>query len=150
MLIKLMNRTLDELGMSEYFVNQNVVNVNHFKTVVKNRLQDQFQQQWNSTINNSPKCLVYRMYKNEYCFEKYLDVLPCNLRKVLCKFRTMNHSLPIEKGRYFNIERSQRLCTLCNKDIIGDEYHYLFECTYFDTDRKKYIPRYFYNTSQLT
>ena len=110
--ISFVKQTLDELGLSEYFMNQNVGNINHFKATVKKRLQDQYQQDWNGTVDNSSKCLVYRMYKAEYCFEDYLDILPCNLGKALCKFRTMNHSLPIEKGRYFNIDRNERLCTL--------------------------------------
>ena len=63
--ISFVKNCLDELGMSEYFVNQHVDNVNHFKLLVKSRLYDQFLQHWHETINNSPKCLVYRMYKKE-------------------------------------------------------------------------------------
>ena len=39
----------------------------------------------------------------------------------------MNHSLSIEKGRYFNIERNQKICTLCDQGLLGDEFHCLFE-----------------------
>jgi hypothetical protein len=67
----------------------------HFKNIVKLKLQDQFLQDWHSSID-----LVYRTYKNTHCFEKYLDVLPFFIGKYLCKFRTMNHLLPIEKGRH--------------------------------------------------
>jgi hypothetical protein len=48
---------------------------------------------------------------------------------LLCKFRTTNHKLPIEKGRWSNIPRENRYCELCQKNQIGDEYHYIFECT---------------------
>ena len=53
----------------------------------------------------------------------------------------MNHNMPIEKGRYLDIERKHRLCHLCNSNLLGDEYHYMyvFECTHFSADRKKYI-----------
>jgi hypothetical protein len=68
---------------------------------VKLRLQDQFLQDWHSTVDTSSKCLVYRTYKNTHCFEKYLDVLPFDIGKYLCKFRTMNHLLPIEKRQTF-------------------------------------------------
>jgi len=116
--------TLDSLGMSEYFINQRVDNFDHFKSSIKNRQHDQFYQEWKSTLNVSPKCLVYRVYKRDYCFEEYLVILSASLRKSLCKFRTMNHSMQIEKGRHLGIERNQRLCTLCSKSIIGDEFHY--------------------------
>ena len=48
----------------------------------------------------------------------------------------MNHSLPIEKGRYYDIEKSQRKCHLCQSDDLGDEYHYLLECNCFVNARK--------------
>ena len=57
----------------------------------------------------------------------------------------MNHSMPIEKGRHFGIERNQRLCTLCNRNIIGDEFHYLFECDHFNEERKKSFSKFYYN-----
>ncbi|XP_053395338.1 uncharacterized protein LOC128555792 isoform X1 [Mercenaria mercenaria] len=136
---------LDELGLSEYFINQKVTNLRHFKSLVKTRLQDHFVQNWNNSVDNSHKCLVYRMYKKVHCFEKYLDILPHNLAKTLCKFRTMNHSLPTDKGRHYNIERCERKCTLCDKHSIGDEFHYLFECDFFSASRKKSVPKYYFN-----
>ena len=47
----------------------------------------------------------------------------------MCKFRLSNHILPIEKLRYSNIKRDERLCPICNIKEIGDEYHYLLKCT---------------------
>ena len=34
-------------------------------------------------------------------------------------------------------------CTLCDRSLIGDEYHMLFECPFFDNDRSNLIPRYY-------
>lgn len=141
--ISCVKKCLDDLGMSEYFINQKVDNIDHFKMLIKIRLSDQFLQNWNSTLYNSAKCLVYRCYKTEHCFEGYLDSLPRNLAIYMCKFRTMNHSFPIEKGRYTNIDRADRICNLCRKNTIGDEFHYLFECTHFSIDRRKYIQQYY-------
>ena len=41
----------------------------------------------------------------------------------------MNHQLLIEKARYLDIEHGCRLCSLCPYQVIGDEFHYLFEYT---------------------
>ena len=112
---------------------------------MKQRLKDQFLQNWKGTINESSKCLIYRVYKKDFCFEKYLDILPFNLCRILCKFRTMNHLLPIEKGRHLHIERNQRICHLCPKQSLGDEFHYLFECHFFNSLRKKFIDSKFSN-----
>ena len=32
-----------------------------------------------------------------------------------------------------------KLCTLCDKKDIGDEFHYLFVCPYFNTQRNKFL-----------
>jgi hypothetical protein len=55
----------------------------------------------------------------------------------MCKFRCGSHKLPIEMGRFFSIDRSERICDLCNKEELGDEFHYLFNCTFFKDERKK-------------
>ena len=54
------------------------------------------------------------------------------------KYRTANHKLPIETGRYQNIEYKDRTCPRCLNDI-GDEFHYLLKCPVFSKERKKYI-----------
>jgi hypothetical protein len=42
---------------------------------IKLRLTDQFKQNWHSTLQISPKALSYRLFKSDFRFEKYLDVL---------------------------------------------------------------------------
>jgi hypothetical protein len=39
-------------------------------------LFDQFQQKWRSDIEKSPKGLSYRLFKENFEFEHYLDILP--------------------------------------------------------------------------
>ena len=78
-------------------------------------------------LDESEKCLNYRLYKKEFCFENYFKIWPLPLSKYICKFRCLSHKLPIEKGRFLNIERNERICLLCNKNELGDEFHYLFK-----------------------
>jgi hypothetical protein len=54
-------------------------------------------------------------------------------------------SLFINSLKLFSIDRSERICDLCNKEELGDEFHYLFNCTFFKDERKKIIPEYLYN-----
>ena len=71
----------------------------------------------------------------------------------LAKFRTTNNRLPIEKGRWDNIEGNERYCNLCNTNLIGDELHYLFECEILKDIRQIYLPKYYlkhYNTLKFT
>ena len=64
---------------------------------------------------------------------------------VCVKFRTLNHRLPIEVGRWRNIIRENRICNLCNGRNLGDEFHYLFECPSLSNERKKYFEPHFIN-----
>ena len=43
-----------------------------------------------------------------------------------------------------NVDRALRKCTLCDVNDLGDEFHYLFRCSFFDADRKKFIDKYYY------
>ena len=84
------------------------------------------------------------MFKHDFKLENYLLKLSTKNARILCKFRTGNVKLPIETGRWFNIERDDRICHLCNSDV-GDEFHYIFNCTSLSAERNEYIPSYYTN-----
>ena len=65
----------------------------------------------------------YKLFKGELKFENYLDILEDKDKFTLCRFRTTNHRLPVEVGRW--------------KKLL--EYHYIFECTEFINERKLYF-----------
>ena len=48
----------------------------------------------------------------------------------IIKYRTGNHRLPVETGRWDDIPLNERKCKICTEDDIGDEYHYLFTCDF--------------------
>ena len=62
------------------------------------------------------------------------------MRKTLIDYRLCNNKLPIETGRWANVDRNLRKCKLCNYGTIGDEFHYLMACCFFDFDRKIFLP----------
>ena len=63
-------------------------------------ISDQFKQEVKSNIDESEKCLNYRLYKKEFCFENFFNILPLPLSKYICKFRCLSHKLPIEKDAF--------------------------------------------------
>ena len=105
--------------------------------VFKQCLKDQFVQTWNENVYESSKGINYRIFKTKFGYEPYFNVLPFNLSNVLCKFRTCNHRLPIEAGRFVNLPRKERTCTCSNK--LGDEFHFIFECRHVQNLRSKYL-----------
>ena len=48
--------------------------------------------------------------------------------KIMIKFRTTNHRLPVETGRLQGKSLVERFYTLCNNCKIGDEFYYILEC----------------------
>ena len=106
-------------------------------------MKDSFIQSWNQQCNNCNKACNYPLYKDIFCFEKYLDTLPRCYRIAMTQLRTSNHKLPVEKGRYSNLPRNLRTCTLCSSEKPGDEFHFLLECPALSELRLKYIPKYF-------
>ena len=107
--------------------------------VIKMNLIDQFKQTWNTSVDNSPKVLKYRLCKKWVSFENYLEILKDKDLFLLSPFRNSNHRLPIEIGRCQNINRDNRVCNWCEGRELGDEFHYFFECTEFIQDRARLI-----------
>ena len=137
--IKYLKELFDETGYSSIWINQDIPNSNWLISSIKLRLHDQFKQGWYSLIEHSPKALNYRIFKENFEFENYFRVLEDKDIYTLCKFRTTNHKLPIETGRWNNIDRVNRICTKCDNITIGDEYHYIMECEHFSNFRNRFI-----------
>jgi hypothetical protein len=67
----------------------------------------------------------------------YIDI--CKLksdRSLLSKFRLSAHSLAIEKGRYSNIERQNRVCLSCDTGEVENEYNFFSTCPQYISLRK--------------
>ena len=136
---------LMSLGLGYVWYNQYVPNCNIFLTQVKSVLNDQFLQEMYEYFESSSKCIVYRNLHDVHCLQYYIrKSLPENLICTLSKFRLSSHDLNIEKGRYQNIPRENRICGKCNRNEIEDEYHFTLICPYYRDLRNTYIHRYYY------
>ena len=78
--------------------------------------------------------------------EKYLAVLDVKkIRYFFVNFRVGSHDLEIERGRYSNIPRQNRICTLCNSSSLEDEFHFLLNCEFYSELRMLHIPRKYFS-----
>ena len=131
--------------MTNIWISRNFTSVKILLDHVKLRQNDQYLQEWNSAMSLSSKGKIYNIFKENFRLEDYLTTLPQNIWTRLLKFRTSNHHLPVETGRWNNIPLEDRMCTLCNNNDIGDEFHYLFTCPFFNNSRKTLLKPYYYN-----
>ena len=70
--------------------------------------------------------------------------------KLVTKFRTNNHTLVLERGRYSNMERHLRYCALCNANIIRGEFHLFLECNNNDVSQyRTRFRRQYTNTANM-
>ena len=131
---------LESLGLPNMWLRQEYQSAN--LSQIKQRIFDQYKQSWYVAINNSKRLRSYSRYKHSFELESYLDNI--NERKfktALTRFRLSSHHLEIERGRYPNISREERLCKFCNLRSVEDEYHFLLVCpTYIDIRRKYFKP----------
>ena len=108
-----------------------------FKHSLKRIFRSHYEDIWHSQLpkQSTGKLSSYVKFKSNFGLEKYLLKLNFNSRRSLTKLRISSHRLGIERGRYTNIPRHDRICSRCNVNEIDDEIHYLFKCSLFNTDR---------------
>jgi hypothetical protein len=134
-------------GFQYIWLSQGVgINVEWLKECIFQRCKDQYEQLWHEQINNSSKCIIYRMYKTEFKFEKYLVNSTFKLRQIYTKFRCRSSRIPIESGIFSGTQRQDRLCSLCAINEVGDEFHYIFICPFFKNDRILLLENYFWHS----
>ena len=96
----------------------------------KRNLFKEYKEYWWKSLNKDKfdssvgnKLSLYSKVKNELRFESYLDLIKnVKTRAAVTKMRISCHLLPVESGRYKKIPRVERLCTLCNRSEIGDDF----------------------------
>ena len=81
------------------------------------------------SVASTSKLNLYSKIKKVYRTEPYLlSNLSYEEKKAVAKCRISAHCFPIEFDRRRNVDRQNRLCKLCNMNLIGDEYHYIIKC----------------------
>lgn len=97
-----------------------------------------------ASLTDNNKNYLYKYLKNETEENLfYLSHPNKEKRKLITKFRISDHDLLIETGRYKNIPREQRCCTVCN--ILDDESHFFFNCEINSNLREPFLNTYIKN-----
>ena len=116
---------------------------NAFLSMFTQRIKDISLQNWQRSLNDSPKANHYKHFKSQLAVEKYLFIdLSFLCRKTLANFRCSSHNLQTEKGRHQNIEREYRFCPFClerNVYTIEDELHFFMLCPMYNDLRNQYF-----------
>jgi hypothetical protein len=123
----LMSKQLYEIGKESFYANSiNMLKpfydkITNFecdvisydtKTVVK-KMKDKYVEFWRQKMINSSKLSFFCKFKNEYKMGEYLSLIQNpTIRRTFSQYRISNHKLQIDRGRYENIPREERICKL--------------------------------------
>lgn len=136
---KAVEQSLSRLGFGYVWLSDGRVNENSFIRLLKRRLQDCYQQEWHTKINESDRFALYSSVKREFHFESYLhDVNIKKFRDTFIRFRLGNIALGANLRISLNDE--DRECPFCK--VYEDEQHFIFHCHKYVEIRQKYISKY--------
>ena len=124
-------RAVKPLKSRKFRVNKIILNITN-----------NFKQHWESQKSMSSKLAFYHSIKSEFNREPYLDLVKGFSRRYsTTKLRISAHDFQIEKGRYINLPRDQRICQWCKTNmglkVIEDEPHVLYECELYSKHRSR-------------
>ena len=122
-------KNFEDCGRLDIWINQSA-NL-HCSSLIKHILQSQFLQNWSAKLDNSSKGLNYRIFKDTIKIEPYLLKVPLRFYLHFAKLRTGNHRFPCERGRWLGFEINDRECNLCNLHELGDVFHCVLICLFF-------------------
>ena len=141
----LVKEMLAKMGFYDVWLNQGVGNIQLFFSLFRQRLNDNFLQNWYQRLNDSSRATFY-VNIADFSPKVYLDsVKVLKFRTALARLRVSSHRLEIEAGRWARPYKpvSDRICNICN--CLEDEYHFVFECQLYDSLRRKYIDQFYWN-----
>ena len=131
---------MSRLGFYNVWLQQGVGNTNAFMSEVRQRLTDNFVQNWNSRLLDSSRASCYRNI-SLFGHKLYLGCVTVKkFRIALSRLKTSSHRLETEAGCWSRPVRksiAERLCFLCN--TLEDEFHFILECPVYSDFRSQYI-----------
>ena len=119
------------------------------KNIVFKSLEAIYTESWQHQTFNNQYCVIYCMFKDNLKLENYLlmSKLTIAQKTTLLKFRVGNNKLPIQKYKFSRLN-ADKFCPFCHGVemgfFIGNELHFLFECSTFANERSSYLKPYFY------
>ena len=141
----LIKHLLMSLGFYDVWLAQGVEDYNVFILALKQRLSDNFIQNWHSRLESSSRATFYSSVAI-FQLQPYLEKINVvKFQKAVSRLRVASHRLEIEAGRWARPNRipiNDRICRVCN--VLEDEYHFVIECRLYEELRNKHIPKYYW------
>ena len=114
----------ESVGYSNVFDDVNPCDIPSVETLLTEIDTDRW-----DTNRYKDKLRYYNMYKYDKEREDYLGFnITRYQRSLMAQFRLGILPLEIEIGRFRNIPLGNRICKMCNSNVVEDEIHFLCDC----------------------
>lgn len=131
---------LNNCGLTALWDNPMAMSSRHLKFSISQILRDQFAQNWKERIMEERNCAVYRLFKQDWCFEPYLRKLSYTYIYDLARLRTGTSRIPAAADRTYRNLIESNVCNFCNHSDVLDEVHFLTTCEHFRQKRRRLFP----------
>ena len=132
------------------WLQRSVGNERAFLAILKERLCDDFNEEWTTAINSSERFCLYASFKSNLLIENYLDFVRIKcFRDVLIKLGMGVLPLNANRFRYAHENASKILCSFFETEI-EDEVHFICFCPLYNELLQRYIHRYLQTEHSFT
>ena len=114
-------------GFGDVWLQQNVGHLNRFVSILKQRLLDQFQQDWSDSITSNERSEFYSIFKHSIHTEKYIDFIQLRcFREAYIQFRFGISPISVHRLRYRDGIIPRDYYALCAKMKQRTKYIFFF------------------------
>ena len=133
--IQCIQHLLCENGFGDVWLNPNSVNKDNFHKKFKQRLNDQYIQDWNSKLENSNRFQTLQVLHSDYRIENYIDKIKNpDMRQIYTRLRIDLNCLTTSKTQ---VGLQRECCPFCNIEP-EDVGHFLFKCDKYQVIRSDF------------
>ena len=134
-------------GFGDVYSNPSSVNYNVFHKTFRQRLNDQFLQDWNTKLYNSNRFKTLQVIHSEYKIQNYIEKIKNpEIREIYTRLRIDLNCLSTSKSQG---DQQRDLCQFCHSEP-EDVAHFLFKCNYYQDVRTDFYNRIDSNFDQRT
>ena len=108
----------------------------HIIDTFTKKQMDEYHEKWKQEVRDVSRLENYTQYKDNIVLENYVTskIITRHERLNLAKLRSGTLPIEIEKGRYRNTARHERLCKQCSIGVVETEQHFLLDCPTYHSE----------------
>jgi hypothetical protein len=128
---------LKDLGLGETWETEDTGHEEDWNDLIRTRIHEREEKEWRESMSESTKLRTYVTLKKKLERETYLEIRNRWGVVEMTKIRGGTNRLRIEKGRYQQLPREERICVFCHTREIEDETHFMLKCPLYTDLREE-------------